>query len=135
MCAGELFQSLMDEETTPLTVIGESRVTAQCEDARRITSQRLMLTQFPFVEITGRTVQLRPSKPRASLLSSIFKSSIGLRVKLGIGANQHVPNRILHREADLNQRLSKKRASAQIPIKQHSNFRWWCSKAWNQFLA
>ena len=31
--------------------------------------------------------------------------------------------------------LSKERASAQIQIEQHSNFRWWCTKAWKQCLV
>ena len=63
-------------------------------------------------------------------LFEYFDHSLVSELKNDIGTNQHVPNRILCKAADLNDYLSKKKASAQIPKEQHSNFRLLCTKAW-----
>ena len=46
-----------------------------------------------------------------------------------------LPNKILCRAADFNWWPLQERVSAQIPIKQHRDFRWLCAKAWQRSLA
>ena len=57
------------------------------------------------------------------------------RAYYGIGKKQHVSNWNLFTAADLHYNLSEKKEPAQVPVKQHSNFRLQCTKAWIQRLA
>ena len=59
-----------------------------------------------------------------SLLRSIFESFCGLWVKIEHRNKSACMKWFLCKAADLNHKLSEKRASAQISIEQHSYFRW-----------
>ena len=67
------------------------------------------------------------------LLSSIFRSVIGLWVETWHRTKLHVQNWILCKAADLN--LFEERAFAQIWIEWHSDFRWLRAKAWKRCQA